>query len=510
MTKRTMMLNSAAGLLMVLGAASASADLYTPTSEAMSDPKISMAENEQAAAIGRYDTIVVVPDEEDYAHAKPTKLALPFHIEAKVSKSRWRIKDSRIIIGIAPLHSGSQVGSCCGTILEFSPYNYAARTEHGASQHIDRDAWWTVEVSDNSIATRARNACRVKRKELEDQGMSRKEIFAQDRMTTLPTDFRYVARVAHKSHDLQEASSSTYWKQSQSIWANINVICQKGRPSRIAVDPTPPTASNDLTVGFQVVQAALAITPKHYEAKCPAKLHLNPTIEATGQGTVKYRFVDQLGNHSQTFQVKFDKSDVKFLDHVIEIDGKNKPKGLGFATAQPQSAALGLAAPSNPNLTQGYFRVEVLSPHKKLSNIADYSVKCTVTTAGDDEITTGPADPKPVIGSFVADVKPTKKLADLVVDSVQPSPAVPTKLFVKVTNKGTGASTPTNLKALRWVGNQATARGTLVPAVLPGQSQVVLAELGGTIDGATHLYVRVDDPNRVLESDDGNNSFTVK
>src|SRR4030095_603600 len=151
------------------------------------------------------------------------------------------------------------------------------------------------------------------------------------------------------------------------------------------------------------------------------------------------------------------KSDVKFLDHVIEIDDKNKPKGLGFATAQPQSGALGLAAPSNPSLTQGYFQVEVLSPHKKLSNIADYSVKCTVKTAGDGEIATPPTDPKPNFG-IKADVTPTKKLADLVIDSVQPSPAVPTKLFVKVTNKGTAASTPTNLKALRWVGNQATAR----------------------------------------------------
>jgi hypothetical protein len=47
--------------------------------------------------------------------------------------------------------------------------------------------------------------------------------------------------------------------------------------------PKPkPTGSDDLAMGFQVNQAALAITPKHYEAKCPAKLHLNPTIEATG------------------------------------------------------------------------------------------------------------------------------------------------------------------------------------------------------------------------------------
>ena len=49
------------------------------------------------------------------------------------------------------------------------------------------------------------------------------------------------------------------------------------------------------------------------------------------------------------------------------------------------------------------------------------------------------------------------RLADLFIDSVQPSPAVPTKLFVKVTNKGSTASTPTNLKALRWVGMMGAA-----------------------------------------------------
>jgi hypothetical protein len=93
---------------------------------------------------------------------------------------------------------------------------------------------------------------------------------------------------------------------------------------------------------------------------------------------------------------------------------------------------------------------------------------------------------------------------------VQPSPAVPTKLFVKVTNKGGTASTPTNLRAIRWTGDQATRRGTLVPAIPAGQSEVVLAELGGTIEGASKLYLRVDDPNRIPESDEGNNAFKVK
>ena len=515
MTKRTMLLGAAAGLLM-MGATGASADLYTPGSDSMTNPTIGPANNWQAAGFGTQNLISVIPANGDYSIVEKTTLKLPFRIEAEVTADRWRIKESFITIGTAPLKSAGQVGVCCGSLVEFDQYNYAHRIDIGAKKHVDMDAWWEADVGDNSLANKARNACRHLRDDLEEKGLKHDEIFAQDRDTKISLGFRYVARVGHKNdnHDVQEASAPTiHWKQSQPTYADVFVKCRKETIAHVVgqVLPDPkPTASDDLAMGFQVNQAALAITPKHYEAKCPAKLHLNPTIEATGKGTVKYRFIDQLGNHSQTFQVKFDKSDVKFLDHVIEIDAKNKPKGLGFTSAQPQSGALGLAAPSNPNLTQGYFQVEVLSPHKKLSNIADYSVKCTVTTAGDGEVTTGPSNPKPVIGNLVADVKPTKKLADLVIDSVQPSPAVPTKLFVKVTNKGTAASTPTNLKALRWVGNQATARGTLVPAVLPGQSQVVLAELGGTIDGATHLYVRVDDPNRVLESDDGNNSFKVK
>ena len=356
MTRGTMLLSAAIGVL--LSAAGASADIYTPSSELMSDPKISPAENHQAAAIGRQGTIVVVPDDQDYAHAKPTKLALPFHVEAHTSKNKWRIKESNIVIGIAPLISAGQVGSCCGSMAEFTSTTMMRRSIM-APPRTSIATPVTFEIDGTSVATRARNACRKLRGELEDQGLTRDQIFGQDRTTTLPTDFRYVARVAHKNDnkDVNEAAHpASSGSKSQPSWANINVICQKGGPQRTVSDPPKPkpTGSNDIAMGFQVNQAALAITPKHYEAKCPAKLHLTPTIEATGKGTVKYRFVDQLGNHSQTFQVKFDKSDVKFLDHVIEIDDKNAPKGLGFKAVQPASGALGLAAP-NPIPDPGLF-----------------------------------------------------------------------------------------------------------------------------------------------------------
>lgn len=506
MTRRHHLLSAAAGALLgVCGAASAVADIYTPSSEAFEKLKISAVEDEVAAALYTHSAITVVPDKSDWAFAKPTQLSLPFHLEAKVSKSKWRIKNSVITIGVAPIQSG-------GKLADFHPANYAAYIDHSDTKHYDKDSWWTAQVTtQNSLGARARNACRDLRKQLAQQGMSHDEIFSQDRHTTLPTEFRYSARVAHRNdhYDLiQAGTQGIYWMQTQPTYRNIDVICQKSGPLRVAgpaPDPTPiPVGSATLAVMFQVKQAALAVTPKPYVGKCPAKLHLTPTIEALGKGTVKYRFINQLGHHSQTYQVTFDKSDIKFLDHVIEIDGAGKPKGLGFAVAPAQGGQIGLAAPTDPNLTQGYFQLEVRSPHKKLSNMASYSVKCTVQQVGQD-LAPNPDVVKPVIMGEL-----TVGLADLVIDEIQPSPAVPTKLFVKVTNKGKAASTPTNLKAIRWVGDQSTARGTLVPAIQPGQSQVVLAELGGTIDGATLLYVRVDDPNRIKELDESNNGFKVK
>lgn len=510
MSKRHLIAGAATVALLALTAgADAKADIYEPSSESMTDPTIGLAKNQQAAAAIAQSRIVVVPDDSDYAEALPTTLLLPFRIRAEVTADKWRIKESYIVVGLAPIVSGGQVGSCCGALTEFDPANFAAEVPHGANKKIDLDGVWTAKVAGTSIANRARNACRNKRQELSQQGMSHDEIFSQDRYTVLPTEFRYVARVGHRNdnHDLIEAgSSSIAWKQSQPSFANINVTCQK-RPSEIGEnpDPTPvPTGSGDIAMGFQVNQAALAISPKPYQGKCPAKIHLNPTIEATGKGTVKYRFVDQLGNHSQTFQVKFDKSDVKFLDHVIEIDGKGKPKGLGFAAAQPQGGDLGLLAPNDPNLTQGYFQLEVLSPHKKVSNIADYSVKCTNLT-GSDDLVAPPDNVNPVVVGDLA-----VGLPDLFIEDVLVNPLLPYRVVVKITNGGQAASTPTNLKAIRWTGNLSTIKGTLVPAIEAGQSQVIQAQLSGTLAGATGLDLRVDDPNRIAEGNEDNNDYKVK
>lgn len=505
MIKHLLLRNVAASALLALSGITAHAD-NIPGSESMSDPEITTAENEQAAALGTYDTIVVIPDNLDWATALPTQLAIPFHVEAKTSKYKWVVADSYLIVGLAPITSAGVTGACCGDmeVSDFSPYNYAEKVPHASSTgHIDKDAWWKVPSVDNSIGISARNACRNLRQELSQQGLSSDEIFAEDRQTVLSYQFRYVAAV---SHTKATGENQYFWKQSQPSYRNFNVVCQKRTGIEITRNPDlQPSGNIDISVGFQVNQVALAATVKDHVGHCPAELHLNPTIETNGPGVVKYRFRDHLGVASPVYQASFAKADIKFLDHVVEIDRKEAQQG-GLVAPQGSGGELGLKAPNDPNLVQGYYQLEIVAPHKKVSNIADYSVACTIPTASDD-LAAAPDIVNPVI---VEGMTATLLLADLVVEEVQPIPALPNKLFVKVSNLGQRASTPTNLKAFRAAPGTASVRGTLVPAIAAGQSQVIQVELGGSFETATSLQLRIDDPNRISEMNEGNNAFQAK
>jgi hypothetical protein len=505
MTRLPLLRSTAIGAVLMLSSFTAAAD-NTPGSESMLDPEIGAPQNELPAALGTQDTIVVIADQHDWATALPTQLAVAFHVEAKTTKKKWHVAESYLIVGLAPITSAGVTGACCGAmeVEDFSPYNYATWVQHpGSTNHVDKDAWWTQASVDNSIGTAARNACRNLSADLAQQGLSHDEIFAEDRHTVLPYAFRYVAAVAYTT---ATGENNYFWKQSQPSYRNFNVVCQKRGVSEITRNPdVQPAGDGNISVGFQVSQAALAATVKDHLGHCPAELHLNPTIETNGPGVVKYRFRDQLGVASPVYQASFAKADIKFLDHVVEIDRPQSQQG-GLVAAQGSGGALGLKAPGDPNLVQGYYQMEIVAPHQKVSNIADYSVACTVPTASDD-IAIAPDIVNPVIveGVTAALLKP-----DLVIEQAQAIPALPNKMFVKISNLGQLASTPTNLKALRAAPGTATVRGTLVPPVQPGQSQVIQVELGGALATATSLQLRVDDPNRIKEADEGNNAFQVK
>ncbi len=53
-------------------------------------------------------------------------------------------------------------------------------------------------------------------------------------------------------------------------------------------------------------------------------------------------------------------------------------------------------------------------------------------------------------------------------------------------------------------------RSTTVSPIPAGETLWVLMDVGAPISAASKVTMRVDDPNRVRESNEGNNSYTYK
>ena len=125
----------------------------------------------------------------------------------KSPADRWRIKEFLH----HDRHRPSEIRRPSRRVLRFAPTTSTSTTMPIASTLGPRSMstwmpWWEAEVGDNSLANKARNACRRLRDELEDQGLKHDEIFAQDRDTKMSIGFRYVARVGHRNdnHDVNE------------------------------------------------------------------------------------------------------------------------------------------------------------------------------------------------------------------------------------------------------------------------------------------------------------------
>ena len=151
----------------------------------------------------------------------------------------------------------------------------------------------------------------------------------------------------------------------------------------------PDTGPGILTEGFQVEQVTLSALEDEADA---CLLHLSGTVSTNGPGEVSYRFVDELGNKSQVFDVEVDQTQVAMLDHHIELDPVHVETGLhavggepGDLTAHDDGEIGGYVQEEGDNV-QGYFFIEVFSPHMAESNIASYNVDgCTTGGTGETQ-----------------------------------------------------------------------------------------------------------------------------
>ena len=101
-------------------------------------------------------------------------------------------------------------------------------------------------------------------------------------------------------------------------------------------------------------------------------------------------------------------------------------------------------------------------------------------------------------------------LPDLVIRQVQAVPNDDRKLRVQVMNKGRAQAGGCNLKLFYHRSGKIMVRGTYVSELGAGKEQWVLVDIGSPIANASSVTLRVDDPNRVAEMDEGNNSYIYK
>jgi subtilase family serine protease len=95
--------------------------------------------------------------------------------------------------------------------------------------------------------------------------------------------------------------------------------------------------------------------------------------------------------------------------------------------------------------------------------------------------------------------------ADLTIEAVQVAPANPGRLRVKVANQGLSPAVETQLVLIYHHGDDVAVRSAVVPLLETGERQWLVVEGGTLLREADKVLLRIDDPDRVDESDEANN-----
>ena len=109
-----------------------------------------------------------------------------------------------------------------------------------------------------------------------------------------------------------------------------------------------------------------------------------------------------------------------------------------------------------------------------------------------------------------AAARPEVPRADLVIVAARATREHPALLRVHVANHGAAAAASTNLRLFYQKGHRHLTADGAVPALAPGGAAWVQVRAPGPLDEARHVTLRVDEPNRVRESNESNNGYVYK
>jgi hypothetical protein len=235
------------------------------------------------------------------------------------------------------------------------------------------------------------------------------------------------------NHDRHPFATDSTWHTLEIVWLGVGMEPggEDNDDWRDAVlpEPTPPEPIEpNLSVGFQVTQASLAVVADPADA---CLIHLSGVVTTTEPGTVSYRFVDEFGQRSQTYAVEVDHTRTTMFSHpfVLEPVTVTPPASHGGPddlTVADDGEIGGLTQEPTDNV-QGYFQLEVVEPHAKSSNIASYNVDgCVEETAAPGDLTTPTPPPAPPGDVTTPPPPPVPPVPTPTPDDLAPPPTPPT------------------------------------------------------------------------------------
>jgi hypothetical protein len=99
---------------------------------------------------------------------------------------------------------------------------------------------------------------------------------------------------------------------------------------------------------------------------------------------------------------------------------------------------------------------------------------------------------------------------DLVIVDAQVAPANPNRLRVRVANQGLAPAAETRMELRYHSGGKASAMSAEVPSLQAGERQWLILEVGAPPANADAVTLRIDEPSRVIESDESNNGYRFR
>jgi len=111
----------------------------------------------------------------------------------------------------------------------------------------------------------------------------------------------------------------------------------------------------------------------------------------------------------------------------------------------------------------------------------------------------------PAVGS--GEWNPHAVQADLTIEDAQLAPANPNRLRVRVANRGLAPAVETEVTLVYHRKGKATAMVAPVPLLQAGERQWLIVEVGAPLAEADQVVLHIDEPARIVESDEGNNTY---